>query len=481
MTFLRPALAVCLALATLARLAGHASAADAPKPNVLFLFADDQSFETIRALGHTDIETPNLDRLVQRGTTFTHAYNMGSWSGAVCVASRTMLITGRSVWRANAIYDTTDKEREAGRLWPQMMARAGYGTYFTGKWHIKADAAKAFDVTKNVRAGMPKDTPSAYNRPRAGVPDEWSPSDPSLGGFWEGGKHWSEVVADDALEFLGSARASGKPFFIYAAFNAPHDPRQSPQEYVDKYPLERIAIPKNYLPEYPYKDAIGCGPALRDERLGPFPRTEHAVKVHRQEYYASITYLDLQIGRILDALDESGQAANTWIFFTADHGLALGHHGLFGKQNMYDESVRVPLLVAGPGAKAGAKIDAPIYLQDVMATALDLAGAEKPEQVEFHSLLPLLRGESSPAARTAIYGGYLGLQRAVTHDGWKLIVYPKIKVARLYHLAADPEEMHDLAADPAHAERRTALFQRLLKLQKELDDTLDLSEFLAHR
>lgn len=447
----------------------------AEQPNVLFLFADDQCFETIKALGHTDIETPNLDRLVQRGTTFTHTYNMGSWSGAVCVASRTMLVTGRSVWRANAVYDTTDKEREAGRLWPQMMSRAGYQTYFTGKWHIRTDATKVFDTAKNIRAGMPKDTAEGYNRPLDGVPDPWSPSDPKFGGFWQGGKHWSEVVGDDAVEFIGTAKQREKPFFMYVAFNAPHDPRQSPQAYIDKYPLERIAVPKNFLPEYPHKDAIGCGAGLRDEKLGPFPRTEHAVRVHRQEYYAIITHLDAQVGRILDALEKSGKADNTWIFFTADHGLAVGHHGLFGKQNMYDHSLRVPFVVNGPGVQAGAEIHSPIYLQDVMATSLDLAKVEKPEQVEFHSLLPLLKGEKSSAAREAIYGAYLGLQRAVIHDGWKLILYPKSRTARLYHVAEDPEEMMDLAGEPAHAARRHSLFQQLLKLQTELADSLDLT------
>ena len=450
------------------------SALASDKPNVLFLIADDQCFETIREFGFTDIDTPNLDRLVQCGTTFTHAYNMGSWSGAVCVASRTMLITGRSVWRANAIYNETDKEREAGRLWPQMMSRAGYETYFTGKWHIQAKAEMAFDVTKDIRAGMPKDTPEAYNRPLQGQPDPWSPSDPEFGGFWQGGKHWSEVVGDNTIEFLGAAKRQKKPFFMYIAFNAPHDPRQSPQEYIDKYPLDRIAIPKNFLPEYPYKDAMGCGSGLRDEKLAPFPRTEHAVKVHRQEYYAIITHLDAQIGRILDDLENSGQAENTWIFFTADHGLAAGHHGLMGKQNMYDDSLRVPFVVKGPGVKAGVRIDDPIYLQDAMATALDLAGAPKEERVEFHSLLPLMRGEKSPASREAIYGAYLELQRAVIHDGWKLILYPKAKVARLYHLTEDPLEMTDLANEPAQAKRKGGLFKRLLGLQKDLADPLDL-------
>jgi arylsulfatase A-like enzyme len=147
---------------------------------------------------------------------------------------------------------------------------------------------------------------------------------------------------------------------------------------------------------------------------------------------------------------------------------------------MYDHSVRVPFLVSGPGVKAGTKIEAPIYLQDVMATALELAGAPKPPQVEFLSVLPLLRGEKSPAARESIYGAYLELQRAITHDGWKLIVYPKAGIARLYHVAADPLEMTDLAADPAQAERRRALFKRLLTMQKELDDSLDLTATFAH-
>ncbi|MEX0742229.1 MAG: sulfatase-like hydrolase/transferase, partial [Phycisphaeraceae bacterium] len=316
---------------------------------------------------------------------------------------------------------------------------------------------------------------AGYNRPLAGQPDPWSPSNPRLGGYWAGGKHWSEVVGDDAVEFLGAEKQGDKPFFMYVAFNAPHDPRQSPPEYVDKYPLSRIAVPRNFLPMYPHKDAIGCGATLRDEKLGPFPRGEHAVKVHRREYYALITHLDGQIGRVLDALEQSGQADNTWIFFTADHGLAVGHHGLFGKQNMYDHSLRVPFVVAGPGVKAGAKIQTPVYFQDVMATALDLAGAPKPEQVEFHSLLPLLRGEKSPAAREAIYGAYLELQRAVIDNGWKLILYPKARVARLYHVAADPDELRDLATAPAHAGRRAELFQRLRLMQGELADPLDLT------
>lgn len=447
-----------------------------PKPNVLFLFADDQCFETIRALGHTDIDTPNLDKLVARGATFTHAYNMGSWSGAVCVASRTMLITGRSIWRANVVYAATDKEREAGRLWPQLMAAQGYRTYMTGKWHIQAKAELAFDVVKDVRAGMPKDGPSAYSRPHEGQKDDWSPYDTQLGGYWQGGRHWSEVVADNTLAFLRQARRDPHPLFMYVAFNAPHDPRQSPKEFVDRYPLDRIRVPEDFLRMYPHHESIGCGPSLRDEKLAPFPRTEHAVKVHRQEYYALITHLDVQIGRILDGLEASGRADNTWIIFTADHGLAVGHHGLMGKQNMYDHSLRVPFLISGPGVKPGLRINAPIYLQDAMATALELSGADKPEQVEFQSVLPLLKDPASPS-RDTIYGAYLELQRAVIHGGWKLMVYPKAKVMRLYHLAQDPHEKTDLAGEPAHEQRRMELFERLKAEQRKLGDPLVLESF----
>ena len=186
----------------------------AQRPNILFLFADDHTYEAVRAFGHTDIDTPNLDRLAARGTTFTRAYNMGSWSGAVCVASRTMLITGRSVWDADKVYKTTNAEREKGVLWPQLMQKAGYKTYMTGKWHIQTDAAKCFDVVKDVRAGMPKTVPTAYNRPIAGQTDAWSPFDKTLGGFWEGGTHWSEVVADHTTHFLTDAKQQEKPFGI---------------------------------------------------------------------------------------------------------------------------------------------------------------------------------------------------------------------------------------------------------------------------
>ncbi len=454
-------------------------------PDILFIFADDQAFSTIHALGNDEIETPNLDRLVKRGTTFTRAYNMGSWSGAVCVASRHMLNTGLYVWKAKQAADRLGGRKKGqktgnnpypnfqkkGWMWSQLMAKAGYDTYFTGKWHVKAKADEIFKVSRNIRPGMPNQTPEGYNRPIDGKPDVWSPYDKKFEGFWKGGRHWSEIVADDAEEYLKMAKASDNPFFMYIAFNAAHDPRQAPKEFVDKYPLDKVAVPKNFLPEYPWNEEMNSGRKLRDERLAPFPRTEHAIKVNRQEYYALITHMDVQIGRILKALDDSGRADNTWIFFTADHGLAIGEHGLMGKQNMFEHSLRVPMMVVGPGVAKDKRIDTRVYLQDVMPTSLELAGATIPEHVQFQSLRPLLDGKTD-SARDAIYGAYLKGQRAVVVGDFKLILYPKAKKALLFNVKADPHEMKDILSQ--NKEQAKQLFARLLGLQKETGDTFDL-------
>ena len=457
-------------------LTGSLNAAEQKQPNILFIFADDQCFETLASSGHPVIKTPNLDRLTRQVTTFTHAFNMGSWSGAVCVASRCMLNTGRFIWRANAVYRETGKELEAGRFWSSYLRQAGYHTYMTGKWHVRADATKAFDTTAHIRGGMPNQVPEGYNRPVNRDDKTWLPYDPKWGGFWKDGTHWSEIVADDAIGFLSHSKTEDDPFFMYIAFNAPHDPRQSPKEYVDMYPLKDVDVPGNFLEEYPFNEAAATGRKLRDEMLAPFPRTEYSVKVNRQEYYAIITHMDYQIGRILDHLKKTKQDRNTYIIFTADHGLAVGHHGLMGKQNMYDHSVRVPFVVVGPGVAKDASNDANIYLQDVMPTTLELAGVEKPEHVEFNSLLPLLRGKQEESNYPSVYGAFLESQRSVRAFGYKMILYPSIGKVRLYDLGKDPQEQNDLAGDDSTAEIQKKLFRELRKLQVEVGDELDLTE-----
>ncbi len=464
--------------------AGCASAALAPallsqcsrprQPNILFIFADDMAFDTLNAMGYEQIETPNLDRLSRRGVIFSHAYNMGAWHGAVCVASRTMLNTGRFLWHAQELEPNLETARDNGEFWSQHMQAAGYETYMTGKWHVSnVQPPSIFNHVRDVRPGMPNQTPEGYHRPKEGEPDEWKPWDKSKGGFWKGGTHWSEIVGNHTLDFIDHARESDKPFFMYVAFNAPHDPRQSPKSYVEKYPLDDVDVPRNFQPLYPDKDAIGCGEDLRDEYLAPFPRTPYAVQVHRQEYYAIISHMDTQIGRILDALETSGMAENTYIVFAADHGLACGHHGLLGKQNMYDHSVRAPLIINGPGVEPGTEKNMPVYLQDVMPTTLEWAGAERPETVEFRSLLPLLRGEREQNYE-AIYGGYMNLQRMVTDGRRKLIYYPNAEKYLFFNLETDPDEVVNLIDEPDYAAEIESYKKQLVQLQGQVGDELEL-------
>ncbi|MCU0796685.1 MAG: sulfatase-like hydrolase/transferase [Akkermansiaceae bacterium] len=444
------------------------------KPNLLFLFADDLTWRAVHGLSGEDIETPNMDRLIDRGTTFTHAYNSGAWHGAVCVASRTMLQTGLQLWRAKDAEPRLRAEWVAkNRLWPQRLRAAGYRTCFSGKWHLGCDPKPVFEEIRNFRAGgMPKDGPKAYERPIEGQPDPWNPADPKHGGFWEGGRHWSEVVADDFEVFLG--KEDPRPWFMYLAFNAPHDPRQAPAEILERYPLERIELPPNFLPVHPHRKAMGAPQSLRDEKLAPSPRTSYAVKVHRREYFASITHFDLQIGRILDALDASPEGKSTVICLTSDHGLTCGEQGLMGKQNPYDAAVRVPFVIAGPGISPGRKVSSPIYLQDIMPTFLRMAGAGIPEDCDFQDLKPQLDG--GPGEGRAIYFAYMDRQRMVQRGSDKLVLYPQAGVRQLFDLEKDPWERRDLAATPEGAERVRELFRELQSEQKRMGDRLDLTK-----
>ncbi len=445
------------------------------KPNIIFLFSDDQSFKMIHALGNKEIITPTMDKLVEEGVTFTHTYNMGGWNGAICVASRAMIISGRSIWRAKQISDNYSKNEDIDKTLPRLMQTAGYDTYMTGKWHVQAKPKEIFNHVGHVFRGMPNGTPEGYNRPQHVNDTVWKPWKKAFGGYWKGGKHWSELVKDDAVSFIDSTVQKEAPFFMYIAFNAPHDPRQSPKKYVDMYPLDNIDIPKSFMPLYPYAETMGAGKNLRDEKLAPFPRTEHAIKVNRQEYYAIISHLDDQLKDIIETLEKKGLKENTYIFFTSDHGLACGEHGLMGKQNMYDHSIRVPLMVVGPNIPKGKKIESDIYLQDIMASVLEIAGVQKPTYVEFNSFMDLAKGTKTESKYNAIYGAFKKeSQRMIRKNNHKLILYPKSQKILLYNLENDPLELNNIADNPSNFEKIKAMLTDLIQLQKDMGDDLDL-------
>ncbi|HKB02581.1 MAG TPA: sulfatase-like hydrolase/transferase [Gemmataceae bacterium] len=420
------------------------TARGADRPNVLFLFADDQRADTIAAWGNKHIRTPNLDQLVARGTSFRNNYCFGSNSGAVCVPSRAMLLSGKTWLDVKA-------DLAGQKLLPEVLREAGYTTFATGKWHNGEPAcARAFPEARSVFFGGMND------HTKVRVAD-------IVGGKIENRrtaeKFSTEQFADAAIRFL-EGHTGDKPFFCYVAFTAPHDPRNPPEKYREEYYKARPPLPANFRPVPAFDNGMTRG--VRDEDLAPYPRTKEVISDQLCEYYGLITHLDEQVGRILAALEKAGRAKDTIVIYTADHGLALGSHGLLGKQSLYEHSMKSPLVVAGPGVPAGKSTDAFTYLFDLFPTICDLATAKPPEGLAGHSLRPILAGEKE-RVRDSVFLPFSGLMRSVRDDRWKLIVYPPINHTELFDLQNDPHEMTNLAADPAHA----AQVERLTGLMKE--------------
>lgn len=441
------------------------------RPNIVLIFMDDQAFRTIGSLNNPEIQTPNLDRLLKSGTGFTHAFNQGAWSEAVCVASRAMLITGMNLFRAH-------RQVEVAPLLGEHLAAHGYNTFFTGKWHNSQETlVRSYETVGPWFAGLNVDGYSpendAYSRPSPG--NEWRPDDETQGRHWmrDGDRvlHSSELWTNAAVGFIAGSASADRPFFLHLAHHAPHDPRQSRREFLDLYPEDGIEVPPNFQPEHPFDQGDSRS---RDEYLAPFPRTEDAVRLHRREYYAILTHVDEQIGRVLDALDEQGVRGNTVVVFSSDHGLAVGEHGLMGKQNQYDHSVRVPLIFSGPGVPSDLLLDALVYQASIFATLCDLVGAPLPESVEMPSLAGILQGDME-AINDSVFGAYRDYQRMVRTTTHKLIAYPEQHRHQLFDVQNDPWETTDQSSEIEQAEQVATLRAELEKWQAILGDGLDIS------
>jgi len=399
----------------------------ASRPNIVFLLADDQKCDSIGAYGNPVIQTPNLDSLVHRGVNFRNAYCFGSPHGAVCIPSRAMLHSGRSLFRLNNL--NLDQHKLLG----ECLAEAGYQTFATGKWHNgQSSFARSFQQGRNVfLGGMSNHAEVPIVRFEA--PNAFSPA--------ETGQHFSsKLFADAAIDFL-ERRDQTKPFFCYVAFTAPHDPRMSPGNFNRLYRAADMPIPKNFLPQHPFN--IG-DLTVRDEQLAAWPRTPEVIQQQTSDYYGLVSHLDQQVGRILAALEAQGQPDNTIIIYAADHGLALGSHGLLGKQSLYEHSMKAPLLLVGPGIEAG-DCEHLVYLHDLFPTILEIAGVGIPGDGEGHSLVPHLKHAAGGAGRAILFTAYKDTIRAVRDQRWKLIRYPQVDRTQFFDLQADPDEIEDLS------------------------------------
>jgi arylsulfatase A-like enzyme len=435
-------------------LAGHSHAAD--RPNVLFVFSDDQRADTMAALGNSHIRTPHLDRLVAEGTVMRRTYCMGALQGAVCVPSRAMLMTGRTLFRVKP-----DLERQA--TWPEQFAATGYTTFITGKWHNQAPSlVRAFQQGKAVFLGGMGD-PYALAVQDFGADDKLTGKRLSM-------KHSVELFADCAVEFI-ERQPKDKPFLAYVALNLPHDPRTAPPQYHERYNAAKPPLPPNFFAEHPFNNGFMTG---RDEELAPWPRTGEIVRQHLADYYSAIEFVDVQLGRLIEALKATGQLERTIIVFASDHGLSIGSHGLFGKQNLYEHSMRAPLIFAGPGIPRGRSSEALCYLLDIFPTLGELTGVSPPAGNEGRSLVPVLNGQST-SLRASIFTAFMDVQRAVTDGRWKLMVYPRINKTQLFDLQADPHELNDLAGDTTRQGTVQWLTTLLQESQRQFGDVQPLT------
>jgi choline-sulfatase len=450
-----------------------------PRPNFLFVLVDDQSPFDLKSYDPNSIlETPHIDRLADEGMIFESARHMGAMVGAVCSPSRHMIMTGRTLWDlpsiGNGFQNPSCPERLELQTIGAVFNRAGYKTMRTCKKGNSYPAANAeFTIVRDAT---------------------------KRGGTEESGSAWH---AKQVLEYLSDREANREkePFFIYFGFSHPHDPRNGTPELLAKYGAvnhtDSSSVPpanpkqpelqENYLEAHPF---FHGHPKLRDEERvsGVWKRRdERTVRNELGREYACSENIDMQLGKVLQKLEEMGELENTYIIYTSDHGIAIGRHGLMGKQNLYEHTWRVPFIVKGPGIGSGQRVEGNIYLLDLLPTVCDLAGIEIPETVMGTSFRPVLEGEKK-TIRDVQYGVYAGGtkpgMRTVRKGDWKLIKYDmmdgEVRETQLFNLANNPHEYlpehgkagemeTDLAENPKYADT-LAEMEALLLEQMELNN-----------
>lgn len=443
-------------------------AAEPERLNIISIVTDDQARWGLGIYGNKEVRTPNMDRIGYEGARFLNAFV----PTPVCSPSRASFMTGRYGTQVGITDWIAPPEAERGVglpaaavTWPEVLRQLGYATALIGKWHLGVQKQyhprqRGFDHFFGFLGGgnQPMDPTLELD----GKEQQYKGSLPDL-------------LVDDALRFITANRA--RPFAVCLHFRAPH-------------------LPYGPVPEAdssPFKDL--------DPTIPKFPGLDVAqVKKWTRDYYASIHSVDRNLGRLLKDLDSLHLARKTIVLFTSDHGYMIGHHGLNTKgnaqwivgggngpmrPNMFEESIRVPLLIRWPGVvKPGTDIDAPVSNIDTFASVLGMLGMPLPEKAkpEGADFSPLLRGQKVEW-RDTIYGQYdlhnggLAYMRMIRTAQWKLVRHHHANfMDELYHLTIDPGEMKNLYQNPTHRKVRDALQERLTAWQKSIQDPVLLSK-----
>lgn len=452
------------------------------KPNILFIVTDDQRWDTIHALGNEEIITPNLDKLVQRGTSFVRAHIAGGTCGAVCMPSRAMVLSGRNPFHLEELGGNIPSEH---KTLAETFKNNGYETIGLGKWHNGCPAyARSFTQGAKIFFGgmwdhwnVPTcryDPTGKYDNVINFVVDFYNDNHPQSQHCdeFDPGKHSSTLLTDAAINLLQENVGKEKPFFMYLAYLAPHDPRTMPDEFRQMYDAENITLPPNF------QEIIDTNYPLmvhRDEHLASYPREKEEIRHHIAEYFAMITHLDYEIGRLLDALEKSGEAENTIIVFTGDNGLAVGQHGWLGKEDIYEHGVRIPLILAGPGIAQNVKNDAYVYLYDIFPTLCEKTGIDIPDSVDGKSFAHLLDGQHGDSFRDELYLIFDQFVRGIKDNEFKLIEYrngdsEEDKWTFLYNIKNDPWETENLADREEYQNKVSEMREKILRHRDEWEE-----------
>jgi iduronate 2-sulfatase len=441
------------------------------RPNVLFLIADDLNND-LGAYG-APVRTPNIDKLAARGVRFDRAYSQYP----LCSPSRSSLLTGRRPNATGVLANPVaknpmsphfrEKLPEAVTL-PQLFKTNGWFAARIGKLYH-------YGVPLNIGTGGLDDFPSwdlainprgrdreVHDRIFSLRPGQFGATVSWLADDGADAEHTDGIAAREAVKLLERFTRTGESFFLSVGFYRPHTPYVSPRQYFDMYPPDRIQLPRlsaadrSRTPEAAYRSSFAEQDTMSDDQR------RQAI----QAYAASITFMDAQVGHVLDALQRLGLADNTIVVFTSDHGYHLGDHGLWQKMSLFERSARVPLIIAAPsGTARGVAARGLVELVDLYPTLAELAHLKPVGPLDGVSLVPMLQDATATvkdAAFTQARNGY-----SIRTDRWRYIEWGDgVEGTQLYDMNADLDETTNLAADVRHAETVRDLRARLAAYPK---------------
>lgn len=418
------------------------------------MIADDHRADALSCLGMPGVRTPHLDALAKSGCLLENCYHMGSHMPAVCSPARAALHTGNHPLRA--IPGPKTALDPAMKTMGQTFRESGYQTYAVGKWHNDGESLnRSFEDGAALFMGGMDDHFKIPLQPYSKVCD-YSGKDAEIND-----QHSTDRFAEAAIDFVKNKSSGDKPWFLYVAFTSPHDPRTPPPQYPRSRYRQELRLPNNVLPEHPWR--IGDD-RIRDELLAPFPRTKEELKNHWADYLGMIEHMDQRMGDIIAAVADKGELENTIIVYTGDHGLGMGSHGLLGKQNVYEHSVKVPCIISGPGIPSGRNMDCLIQTPDLYPTLCELCDLKVPNTVkEAQSFADTLSG-SSQRGREYVTSFYKTYGKMVREGAWKLAesCNEDGEIHRqLFNLDEDPQELEDLIHKQQHLSRVQNLATRL--------------------